>query len=454
VLQLEENFTKMRYSKLLGKTLKDSPKDEVSVNAKLLLRGGFIDKLMAGSYTLLHLGRRVEQKIEQIVREEMNDTGAEEILMPLLHPKEIWNETGRWDKAKEVMYQFEKNEKEYALSFTHEEIVMNLLRKHVSSYKDLPIKVYHFSTKFRSEARAKSGILRGREFLMKDLYSAHESEKDLMKYYKEVTNAYVKIFKRMNLDVIVTEAGGGVFTKSKTHEFQVLAESGEDEIIYCPGGDFSSNVEISPVKEGKQCDLGHGPLKKAKTIEVGNIFPLGTYYSEKMGGMFTDQKGERKPFWFASYGIGISRLIGAITEIHSDDKGIVWPEAVAPYQAHLIEIRNSKSEIRNKSKNQNTKFLNKGDDVYEALKKAGIEVLFDDREDVSAGEKFADADLIGIPVRLVVSPKSGDKIEWKKRTPLRPDFAKASSGKQGSEGQVELLSLPEVIKRLVGKERA
>ena len=172
----------MRYSKLLGKTLKDSPKDEVSINAKLLLRGGFIDKLMAGSYTLLHLGRKVEQKIEQIVREEMNDTGAEEILMPLLHPKEIWNETGRWDKAKEVMYQFEKNEKEYALSFTHEEIVMNLLRKHVSSYKDLPVKVYHFSTKFRSEARAKSGILRGREFLMKDLYSAHESEEDFMRY--------------------------------------------------------------------------------------------------------------------------------------------------------------------------------------------------------------------------------------------------------------------------------
>ncbi|EKD64566.1 MAG: Proline-tRNA ligase, partial [uncultured bacterium] len=329
----------MRYSKLLGKTLKDSPKDEVSINAKLLLRGGFIDKLMAGSYTLLHLGRKVEQKIEQIVREEMNDTGAEEILMPLLHPKEIWNETGRWDKAKEVMYQFEKNEKEYALSFTHEEIVMNLLRKHVSSYKDLPVKVYHFSTKFRSEARAKSGILRGREFLMKDLYSAHESEEDFMRYYKEITKAYIKTFKRMNLDVIVTEADGGVFTKSKTHEFQVLAQSGEDEIIYCPGGDFSANAEVSPVKEGKQCDLGHGPLKRAKTIEVGNIFPLGTYYSEKMDGMFTDQKGGRKPFWFASYGIGITRLIGTIVEVHNDDKGIVWPESVAPFDVHLIHLR-------------------------------------------------------------------------------------------------------------------
>lgn len=397
----------MRYSKLLGKTLKESPKDEVSINAKLLLRGGFIDKLMAGSYTLLHLGRRVEQKIEQIVREEMNDTGAEEILMPLLHPKGIWNETGRWDKAKEVMYQFEKNEKEYALSFTHEEIVMNLLRKHVSSYKDLPVKVYHFSTKFRDEKRAKSGILRGREFLMKDLYSAHESEEDLMKYYKKVTEAYIKTFKRMGLDVIVTEADGGVFTKSKTHEFQVLAESGEDEIIYCPGGDFSANVEISPVKEGKQCDLGHGPLKRAKTIEVGNIFPLGTYYSEKMNGMFVDRKGKRKPFWFASYGIGITRLIGAIVEVSHDDDGIIWPESVAPYQVHLIEI----------AKEEEPKLQKKVDKFLEAAKKNNIEILYDDRKGVHGGEKKIDADLIGIPHQVIISANQveGDKIEYKHR---------------------------------------
>src|SRR3989344_463877 len=293
----------MRYSKMLGKTRKEVSKDEMSINAKLLFRGGFIDKLMAGSYTLLHLGRRVEQKIEKIISEEMDATGAEEILMPLLHPKEIWNETGRWDTASEVMYQFEKNDKEYALSFTHEEIVVDLLRKHISSYKDLPAKIYHFSTKFRDEKRAKSGILRGREFIMKDLYSAHISEEDMMNYYSEVAQAYKKIFKRLNLEAIMTEAAGGVFTKNATYEFQVISESGEDEIIYCPGGDFSANIEVSPVKEGKQCDLVHGPLQKAKTIEVGNIFPLGTYYAEKMNVVFSDQNGEKKPLWLASYGI-------------------------------------------------------------------------------------------------------------------------------------------------------
>lgn len=411
----------MKYSKLLGKTRKEALKDDVSINAKLLYRGGFIDKLMSGSYTLLHLGRRVEQKIEQIIREEMNATGAEEILMPLLHPKEIWNETGRWETAREVMYQFKKDDKEYALSFTHEEIVMDLIRKHVSSYKDLPVKIYHFSTKFRDEKRAKSGILRGREFLMKDLYSAHISEEDLMKYYWKVADAYKKAFKRMGLEIIVTEAGGGVFTNNKTHEFQVIAEFGEDEIIYCPGGDFSANIEVSPVKEGKQCDLGHGPLKKANAIEVGNILPLGTSYSEKMGVTFTDRDGQKKPLWFASYGIGLTRTVGTIVEIHNDDKGIVWPSSVAPYQAHVVSIKYEVSSIKKKT-----------DELYQKLKDAGVEVLLDDREDVSVGQKFADADLIGIPVRLVVSEKTAGKVEWKKR----------------AETKTELLSLGEVIKRL------
>ncbi len=411
----------MRYSQLFGKTIKDAPKDEVAINAKLLLRAGFIDKLMSGSYTLLHLGRRVEQKIEQIIREEMNATGGQEILMPLLHPKEIWNETGRWDLAKEVMYQFKKNEKEYALSFTHEEIVMDLIRKHVTSYKDLPAKIYHFSTKFRDEKRAKSGILRGREFLMKDLYSAHVSKVDMMKYYDEIKKAYKKAFKRMGLDAILTQASGGVFTKNKTHEFQVVAESGEDEIIYCPGGDFSSNVEISSVAEGKQCDLGHGALRKAKAIEVGNIFPLGTYYSEKMNAMFTDHDGKKKPIWLASYGIGLTRAVGAIVEIHHDAKGIVWPKEVAPYQVHLIMINDEGLMIKERA-----------DEVYERLKKAGVEVLWDDREDVSTGEKFADADLIGIPVRLVVSKRNGNKIEWKER----------------KRDKAENLSIEEVVKRL------
>src|ERR1035437_3312608 len=269
----------MRYSKLFGKTVRDFPKEEVSTNAKLLIKAGFIDKLMAGSFTLLPLGFRVKEKIEQIVREEMDATGANEMLMPLLHPKEIWNETGRWDSAKEVMYQFKKDDKEYALSFTHEEIVLDVLRKKISGYKDLPVKIYHFSTKFRDEPRAKSGILRGREFLMKDLYSAHLTEEDLDKYYWEVADAYIRICKRFGLDPKIVEAAGGVFTHAHTNEFQVLCDQGEDTIYYCERKDvscdcnFAENKEITKVKLGDSCPKCKDyKIKEAKAIEVGNIF--------------------------------------------------------------------------------------------------------------------------------------------------------------------------------------
>lgn len=408
----------MRYSELFAKDKREAPKDETAVNAKLLMQGGFIDKLMAGSYTLLPLGRLVERKIEQIIREEMNATGAQEVLMPLLHPKELWNETGRWDSAKEVMYQFKKDDKDYALSFTHEEIVLDLVRKHTQSYKDFPVKIYHFSTKFRNELRPRSGILRGREFLMKDLYSLHETKEDFEKYYWEVAEAYKRIFKRIGLNVIVTEAGGGVFTKNVTHEFQVLANSGEDEIIYCEGGDFSQNTEIAKVKEGKACDLGHGPLKKAKAIEVGNIFGFGQEYCKKMNVMFTDKKGAKQYPYFGSYGIGPTRVMGTLVEVHHDDKGIIWPESVAPFQVHLVHIEDPGTEVIAKK-------------TYEFLTKKGIEVLWDDRE-VSAGQKFADCDLIGIPVRLVVSKITGDKVEFKKR----------------NSEKVELLTLEEVASRI------
>lgn len=390
----------MRYSAFFPKTIKEAPSEEVAVNAKLLLRGGFIDKMMAGSYTLLPLGRIVERKIENIIKEEMDATGAQEVLMPLLHPKQIWNETGRWDTAREVMYQFKKEDREYALSFTHEEIVLDLMRKHVTTYRDLPVKIYHFSTKFRNELRAKSGILRGREFLMKDLYSVHDSAEDLDRYYEEVKNAYIKVFKRVGLDAIVTEAGGGVFTDSTTHEFQVISESGEDEIVYCPGGDFSQNTEICKVNEGKMCDLGHGPLKKVKAIEVGNIFRFGTVYSEKMNVSYTDKNGEKKYVYFGSYGIGLTRLMGVIAEVFHDEHGPIWPESVAPFTHFLMSI----------GKDEQTEKL------YNTLKEKGIEVLYDDR-DVSPGQKFADCDLLGIPYRIVVSSKLEEgTVELKKRS--------------------------------------
>lgn len=380
----------MRYSQLFPKTLRSDPKDAVAVNHKLLVRGGFVDQLMAGSWTLLPLGWRVVSKITQIIREEMDATGAQEILMPLMHPKEIWNETGRWDLASEVMYKLKDSRgKEFALSFTHEEIILDLVRKFLKSYADLPIKLYHFSTKFRNEPRATGGILRGREFLMKDLYSLHATEKDFQEYYESVSDAYVKIFSRLELDVIITEAAGGVFTTNKTREFQVLAESGEDTIYYDPETKKGINKEIF--------EKNKGDYISGSSIEVGNIFPFGTYYSEKMGVYFTDKDGSRKPVWFGSYGIGTSRLLGAIVEAFHDDKGITWPMAVAPYKYHLVGLSG------------------KGEDVYKKLLDAGQEVLFDDRE-VSAGEKFADADLIGCPYRLVVSDKTGDKIEVKKRT--------------------------------------
>ena len=395
----------MRYSQLFPKTLREAPKEAVAANHRLLVRGGFIDQLMAGSWTLLPLGWRVISKINQIIREEMNAIGGQEMLMPLLHPKEIWNQTGRWESADEVMYKLkDTRERDFVLSFTHEEIVMDLVKKHVRSYKDLPLNVYHFSTKFRNELRPQGGILRGREFLMKDAYSLHTSEEDLMVWYERYKQAYLKIFERIGLDVFVTEASGGVFTDKLTHEFQVEAEFGEDTIYIKPGIREGFNKEVF---EGNEKDF---EVKKA--IEVGNIFPLGPTYSEKMGANFIDRDGSKKPIWFGSYGIGPTRVLGTIVEVGHDDRGIIWPESVAPFDVYLVDLKN-------------------GEEVHNKLVGAGVEVLWDDRE-VSAGEKLADADLIGIPVRLVVSERTGDKIEWKER----------------SEEKTELLTLDEIIKRL------
>lgn len=385
----------MLQSLLFPKTKQEAPKDAESVNHQLLVRAGFMDQLMAGSWTLLPLGLRVVQKLQTIIREEMSAVGAQEMLMPLLHPKSIWNESGRWDTAREVMYQFKDiHDREYALSFTHEEIVMDLLRKHTGSYKDFPVSLYHFSTKFRNELRAKSGILRGREFLMKDLYSAHTSEDDLMRYYEDVKEAYIKIFTRLNFNFKVAKASGGVFTDKFTHEFQVLSEAGEDIIYWKEGDKEATNEEVF---EGNKEEY-----QSAKCIEVGNIFPLGTFYAEKMGMLFTDRDGQKKPVWFGSYGIGLTRLVGVLAEVNHDDRGLIWPENVAPFQVHLVFLGNGEAEKK------------AAHDLYQTLLKLGVEVLFDDRE-MSAGQKLSDADLIGIPVRLLVSPKTAGKVEWKAR---------------------------------------
>ena len=409
----------MRYSSFFPKTQKNAPSEAVAINHKLLVRAGFIDQLMAGSFTLLPLGFKVVEKIKDIIREELNKTGAQELLMPLLHPRDIWDQTGRWSDpdVKQIMYQFKDiHEKEYGLSFTHEEIVMNLLGKFVQSYKDLPVKVYHFSTKFRNEPRAKSGILRGREFMMKDLYSAHVSEEDMYEYYNKVMDAYIKIFKKIGFDVKVVEASGGVFTDKNSHEFQVLSDVGEDTIYYCDSCDFAKNKEIFKGQEGDKCPkCKAGHIKVLKSIEVGNIFPLGTKYSQSQKVFYTNKDGKQNPIWFASYGIGPTRILGTLAEIYHDDSGLIFPKAVSPFDVCLISL--AKNDAAQK--------------IHDLLEDEGIKVLYDDRE-VNAGEKFATADLIGIAVRLVVSEKTGDKIEFKQR----------------SNKESELLTIEEVLKKL------
>ena len=393
----------MQYSQLFGKTKRQDPKDEVSKNAKLLIRAGFVSKEVSGVYNFLPLGLRVLNKIANTVREEMNSVGGQEILLSALQNKVSWQKTGRWKSFDALFKVKSQYDQEYALGPTHEEVLVPIAREYVQSYRDLPISLYQIQTKFRDEPREKSGLLRGREFLMKDLYSFHADEKDMLKYYEVMKGVYRKVFERLGLEAIETKAAGGTFSEF-SHEYQVVCESGEDEIIYCPGGDYSENVEIATAKDGQPCELGHGPLKKVKTIEVGNIFPLKDKFSKAFGLTYKDKKGEDKFAQMGCYGIGISRLMGAIVEVYNDDKGIIWPKTVSPFNVHLVHIEDPGTEPWAK-------------DTYEKLTKAGIEVLWDNREDVTAGEKFADCDLIGIPARLVVSGKTGKgKVELKMRS--------------------------------------
>ncbi len=400
--------TYMRQSQLFGKTLREDPKDEVAQNAKLLERGGFIYKTMAGVYDYLPLGWRVLKKINQIIREEMDAIGGQEVLLSVLQPKERWDKTGRWGElGKEVMYQFKDHSgREMGLASTHEEALGEIALRSIQSYKDLPLFVYQIQTKFRDELRAKSGVLRGRELLMKDLYSFHTDEADLNSFYFNTADkAYKKVFKRCDLSTVVTEASGGTFTKEYTHEYQVLSDAGEDVIFYCDKCAFSQNREITSLKEGEKCPkCKSGKIQSGKSIEVGNIFRLGTKYSKPLGLLFADSKGNKKPVVMGSYGIGSSRLLGAVVETHYDERGIIWPEALAPFRVHLISLGGKAKKSAEK--------------LYKDLLAKGVEVLYDDRDDKTAGEKFADADLIGIPWRMVVSEKTLEKngVEIKKRS--------------------------------------
>lgn len=398
----------MRYSNLFGKTNKIAPHDADSTNARLLTQAGFINQLMAGVYTYLPLGLRVLKKIHNIVRDEMNKLGANEIYMPALHPKDVYDKTERWEKI-DVLFKLEGHgEKQYALGSTHEEIVTPLVQQYVNSYKDLPLSVYQIQDKFRNEPRAKSGLLRGREFSMKDLYSFHLTEEDFLDFYEKSKQAYLNIFKRCGLDAMIVEASGGVFSKY-SHEFQVATEHGEDLVFSCECG-FAQNKEITEVKDGDTCPKCQiGKVRSLKTIEVGNIFPLKTRFTDAFG--FKVQGPDRKmhDVLMGCYGIGPSRVMGSIVEIHNDDRGMIWPKSVAPFDVYIVSLSNKDEAVREKiDKTAESLMLD--------LESKGVEVLWDDRE-TSAGEKFADADLIGIPLRLVVSEKSlaEDSIEWKER---------------------------------------
>lgn len=414
----------MLQSELFSKTRREAPKDEESVNARLLTRGGFVYKNSAGVYSFLPLGWRVLKKIADIIREEMDAIGGQEMFMAALHDKRYLTATGRWNVG--VVYKVlagDEDQPSFNISWTHEEVIAEIAAKYVNSYHDLPFAVYQIQTKFRHEPRAKSGLLRGREFLMKDLYSFHASEDDLNGYYQKVAEAYHRIFKRCGLKAIYTLAAGGEFTASNTHEFQVPVEVGEDTIYVCEKCEYAENKEISKLKAGDECPTrlrqGFGGQKcggailEKRAVEVGNIFPLGTKYSEAFDLRFVDERDEKKYVVMGSYGIGLGRTMGTIVEVFHDAKGIIWPQSVAPFRAHLISLETGDSG------QETRKFAEK---VYNTLQKAGIEVLYDDREDVSAGKKFNDADLIGIPYRLVVSEKTKDQVEVKKRGADKTDI--------------------------------
>lgn len=402
----------MKQSELFQKTTKDVNKADVSKNAQLLTQAGYVNQLMAGVYTYLPLGLRVLTKIENIIRGEMNNIGAQEIFLPALQPREVWEQTGRWDKM-DVLYKLKgAGDRDLALGPTHEEVVTPLAAGLINSYKDMPVSVYQVQTKFRNEARAKSGLLRGREFRMKDMYSFHTNQEDLDQFYDKATQAYMNVYDKCGLGHItkLTYASGGVFSKY-SHEFQTVTDSGEDIIYNVPGTNHAINKEIiDDVSALRDIIPGYTlgdekSFEQVKAIEVGNIFKLGTKFTDVCGVRYTDKDGVVKTPVMGCYGIGPSRVMGTIAECLSDAKGLVWPENVAPYKVHLVSLVHEAEDVK------------KCEEIYASLLENNIEVLYDDRKDVRAGAKLADSDLYGIPNRIVVSKKTlaENAVEWKKR---------------------------------------
>lgn len=394
----------MRLSHLFTKTSKTAPADEVAKNAQLLIRAGYVNKEMAGVYSYLPLGLRVVEKIKQVVREEMNAVRSNELIMSGLQRKETWEKTGRWsDDVVDIWFKTKlKDETEVGLGWSHEEPIVEMMKRFIRSYKDLPVSTYQFQTKLRNELRAKSGIMRGREFVMKDMYSFHASAEDLDAYYNETIEAYKRVYDRLGIgeDTYVTFASGGAFTQF-SHEFQTICDAGEDIIYLHRAKNIAINEEV--IDDAiKELGIAKEELEQVKTAEVGNIFNFGTQKTDEMGLYYTDTEGQQQSLYIGSYGIGITRVMGVIVEKLSDEKGIVWPEAIAPFKVHLVSIGDKGAEEAAR--------------LHDELTQQGVEVLYDDRDE-RPGTKFADAELMGMPYRVTVSDRliETGQYEWTSR---------------------------------------
>ncbi len=414
----------MRSTELFTKTKKQAPADEVSKNAQLLIRAGYIHKEMAGVYTFLPMGLRVLENICQVIREEMNAIGGQELKMTTLQDPEIWQATDRWDDEKvDVWFKTKlKNGSEIGLGPTHEEPLIRAVKPYISSYKDLPFLAYQIQTKFRNETRAKSGVMRGREFLMKDLYSFARTEQEHDELYEKIKQAYFKVYKRLGVgeQTFLTFASGGMFSQF-SHEFQTVCEAGEDTIYLDRKKGIAINEEVNDDKVLAELGVKREDLEEVRAAEVGNIFTLKDKFSKPLGLNYLDENNQEMDVLMGCYGIGPSRLVGVITELLGDDKGLVWPYEIAPFKVYIVRIGDSEAVIKATDK------------LYAELNEANIEAFYDDR-DVRPGEKFADADLIGIPIRLVVSEKTlaGEEVEFKKRT----------------DSNIEMVKLVDIIERI------
>ena len=399
----------MNASNFYISTLKEAPSEAELISHQLMIRAGLVKRLGSGLYSWMPMGLRVLKKIETIIREEMNKVGAIELLMPAIQPSELWKETGRWDVFGPQMLKInDRHDRSFCFGPTHEEVITDIVRNEINSYKQLPINFYQIQTKFRDEIRPRFGVMRAREFLMKDSYSFHSDIDSLKDTYEKMYKTYTAIFDRIGLKFRAVQADNGAIGGDGSHEFHVLADSGEDEIIYDEKSDFAANIEVAKNHPDKD------NLKTCRGIEVGHIFQLGTKYSEAMKAEFLDEQGQSRPMMMGCYGIGVSRIVAAAIEQQNDDKGIIFPSSISPFEIILTPIGYHKSDQVNKSTN----------DIYSQLTKNGFDVLLDDRG-LRPGVMFSDSELLGIPHRRTISEKTlaEDKVEYKHRSSNESEYA-------------------------------